>query len=146
MPRKVTNLIIVHCSATPASHTHVDAKEIDGWHRKKGWLKIGYHYVITRDAVVQKGREQEEIGAHAAGFNHESLGVCLVGGTAEDGKTPENNFNSQQMYALHALLLRLRQDYPHARIVGHGELDPKKACPSFSVKYWLTDKPELAVE
>src|SRR5690349_2767889 len=114
--RKATNYIVVHCSASPASAVHVDAKEIDRWHRKRGWLKIGYHYVITRDAVVQKGRDLDKAGAHVAGHNHESVGVCLVGGTKDDWKTPEDNFTPTQLFALLLVLQDLRSFYPKAKI------------------------------
>ena len=141
--RKFTNYIVVHCSASPASAVHVDAKEIDCWHRKKGWLKIGYHFVITRDAVLQKGRNLDEAGAHVAGRNHEAIGICLVGGTKDDWKTPEDNFTEEQSTTLRALLCELCDIYPQAKIVGHWELDPKKACPVFDIKGWLAARPYL---
>ena len=40
--RKKTDYIFIHCSATKPS-MDVDAKEIDRWHRARGFLKIGYH-------------------------------------------------------------------------------------------------------
>ncbi len=141
--RKATNYIVVHCSASPAADVHVDAKEIDRWHRKRGWLKIGYHYVITRDAMLQKGRDLNAAGAHVAGHNHESIGICLVGGVAKDRKTPEDNFTLDQMHVLYCLLCGLRLLYPEAKIIGHWELDSKKACPAFDIKGWLTLHPEL---
>ena len=141
--RKVTNYIVVHCSASPADATHVDVKEIDRWHRKRGWLMVGYHFVITRDGTLQKGRDLDKAGAHAAGHNHESIGVCLVGGTKADWKTPEDNFTDRQMAVLHSLLLELRKLHPGAAIVGHWELAPKKACPVFDIKQFLADHPDL---
>jgi N-acetyl-anhydromuramyl-L-alanine amidase AmpD len=103
---------------------------------------IGYHFVITRDATLQKGRELNAAGAHVAGHNHESIGVCLVGGISNDG-SPEDNFTKEQKDVLLAILRELREVYPKARIIGHYELEPKKACPSFNVQQWLKDKPEL---
>jgi N-acetyl-anhydromuramyl-L-alanine amidase AmpD len=140
--RKATNYIVVHCSATKAKQTNVDAKEIDRWHRQRGWLMIGYHFVVTRDATLQKGRDLNAAGAHVAGHNHESIGVCLVGGISNEG-APEDNFTKEQKDVLHALLREMRALYPKARIIGHYELEPKKACPSFDVQQWLKDKPEL---
>lgn len=141
--RKATNYIVVHCSASPASDVHVNAKEIDRWHRKKGWLKIGYHFVITREAVLEKGRDLGAAGAHVAGHNHESIGICLVGGLAEDRKTPQDNFTEDQYTTLRALLCELRDLYPRAKIIGHWELDPKKACPVFDIRGWLAARPYL---
>ncbi|MGL5917803.1 MAG: N-acetylmuramoyl-L-alanine amidase, partial [Cetobacterium sp.] len=117
--RKTTKYIIVHCSATSPSMAHVDAKEIDRWHRQRGWLKIGYHFVIRRDGFQQIGRDLNEIGAHAKGHNHHSIGICLVGGVKEDKVTPEDNFNESQRETLYRLLLKLRAAYPKAEIITH---------------------------
>ena len=137
--RKLTNLIVVHCSATRPSHD-VNAKEIDRWHRKRGWLKIGYHFVIKRDGTVETGRQLNEVGAHVAGFNSRSIGLCLIGGvTEEDGKTPEKNFTDIQWTALEVLLREMRGLFPEAKIVGHNELNSYKACPSFDVQEYLAD-------
>ena len=50
---------------------------------------------------------------------------------------PENNFTPAQFESLRTLLDKLKVDYPSAKIVGHRDLDPKKACPSFDVASWL---------
>lgn len=115
----------------------VQAKDIDRWHRQKGWLKIGYHFVITRDGTLQKGRDLDEVGAHVAGHNHNSIGICMVGGTAQDSKEPENNFTDAQWAVLGILLSEMQQLFPTAQVVGHYQLDPKKACPSFDVVDYL---------
>lgn len=133
--RKSTEYLVVHCSATPASHTQVDAKEIDRWHRAKGWLKIGYHYVITRDAILEKGRALDEVGAHVQGFNHNSVGICMVGGMTADMRATEDNFTDHQREVLHLILDDLMQLYPAAAVVGHWELDPKKACPVLNMDH-----------
>lgn len=138
--RKKTDLIVLHCSASrPSDDTQ--AKDIDRQHRKQGWLKIGYHFVITRDGVLQTGRSLDEVGAHVAGFNHRSIGICLSGGVKEsDGVTPENNFTPAQWTVLSVLLAELRESYPQAKVVGHYELNPKKACPSFDVSAYRAQK------
>lgn len=129
-------MIVVHCSATP-ENMDIGAKEIDQWHRQRGYLKIGYHYVIRRNGERETGRPEAEPGAHARGWNHRSIGVCLVGGTLFDKKTPDDNFTVDQWDELKALLLELRTRYPGADIVGHGDLPGvNKACPSFDVERW----------
>jgi N-acetylmuramoyl-L-alanine amidase len=142
--RKSTEYIVIHCSATPASHD-VDAKEIDRWHRAKGWLKIGYHFVIKRDGTVQKGRDLDAVGAHVAGFNHCSVGVCVVGGMDKDNKHPEDNFTLAQRQALHCLLTDLEALYPSAALVGHWELDPKKACPVLDMRVLRAERDHTRV-
>lgn len=144
--RQSTELIIVHCSATPAK-MDVDVKEIDRWHRAKGWLKVGYHFVIKRDGTVQKGRDLMEPGAHAKGYNHCSVGVCMVGGMDAANKQPEANFTEAQFTSLHLKLRELREQFPNARVIGHNEVEPAKACPSFSVQSWIDhNAPELRRE
>ena len=133
--RSRTDFIIVHCAATSPS-MDIGAKEIDRWHRQKGWLGIGYHFVIRRDGTVETGRPITQAGAHATNYNNKSVGVCLVGGVKEDKKTPEANFTPAQYVSLIELLKKLRKDYPDAKIIGHNEV-AQKACPSFDVQKWL---------
>ena len=141
------NLIVVHCSATPAN-VDVGAAEIRKWHQALGWRDIGYHYVIRRSGVVEPGRPEAEVGAHAAPHNTNSIGVCLVGGVGKNGKG-ENNFTPAQFAALRTKLDDLRSRYPKTRICGHRDLSPDlngdgvvepaewiKECPSFEVSTW----------
>jgi hypothetical protein len=53
--------IIVHHSDSNGG----DVETIRGWHKEKGYLDIGYHFVVLRDGVVQVGRPVEKVGAHA---------------------------------------------------------------------------------
>lgn len=132
------NLIVVHCSATRPSQD-IGAAEIDRWHRQgNGWSQIGYHYVVRRDGTIEPGRPLEKRGAHVAGHNANSIGICLVGGVAEDdAAVAEENFTPAQWDALSELLRTLVIAYPKAAIVGHNELDKGKACPSFDVQIAL---------
>lgn len=129
--------IVVHCAATPPS-ADIGRKEIDRWHRTRGFLCIGYHYVIRRDGTVEEGRPEEQIGAHAEGFNKDSIAICLVGGVAADCKTPEANFTPAQFASLKLRLSEFAKKYPQAEVLGHRDL-PRvaKACPSFDVREWL---------
>jgi N-acetylmuramoyl-L-alanine amidase len=127
--------IVVHCSASKPTQK-VDAAVIDRWHRQRGFRKIGYHYVINRDGVVELGRMLDEAGAHAYGFNDCSVGICLVGGINAAGKA-ENNFTPAQFEELKAKLEELLVKFPKAQIVGHRDLPGvKKDCPSFDVRTW----------
>lgn len=134
--RKDTNTIIIHCADTPPG-MDIGVKEIAEWHRRRGYLEIGYHYVIRRDGTIQTGRALDEIGAHALGHNKDSIGICLAGGRGQ-GKEAENNFTAEQFIQLKRLLAALRNAYPGInKIIGHNEVNPDKACPSFNVQEWL---------
>jgi len=133
MTRETTDTVIIHCSATPAD-MDIGVKEIDRWHRAKGWLEIGYHFVITRSGVVQEGRKISKPGAHAIGWNKRSIGICLVGGVNEEGE-PQDNFTIEQMELLEQLTYELLDKYPIRNVMGHNEV-ARKACPSFDVQEW----------
>lgn len=129
--RKI-NEIIVHCSAT-AEGKDFNAKDIDRWHKQRGFKKIGYHYVIKLDGTVEKGRGVEEIGAHCTNHNRNSIGICYIGGLAPDGKTPKDTRTEAQKDAMLKLLIQLIIEYPKATIHGHREF-ANKACPCFDVQ------------
>ena len=135
--RKETSLIVVHCAATRPS-MDVGVREIRQWHKQRGFFDIGYHFVIRRNGVIEDGRQQDQIGAPVEGHNSVSVGVCLVGGVPEGNPNGfEANFTEAQMVSLKALLGKLRKDYPNAAVVGHHDLNPGKACPSFNVAKWI---------
>ena len=138
MARKQTDYIIIHCAATRPS-MDTDAKEIDRWHRERGFLKIGYHYVIKRDGTIEDGRRMEEVGAHCKKYNWCSVGVCMVGGVKEDNiNEAENNFTDDQWTALSKLVQNLLDEYPDAKVIGHNEVS-SKFCPSFDVQEWINN-------
>ena len=76
--RRETRDIVVHCSATPPK-MDIGVREIRTWHIKRGFVDVGYHYVIRRDGSVETGRPHDTQGAHVRSFNKFSVGICLVG-------------------------------------------------------------------
>lgn len=124
--------IILHCTATPEGRT-VTVKDVDSWHRERGFNGIGYHYLIGLNGEVWKGRDEQVIGAHCTGQNSNSIGVCYVGGVAKDGKTAKDTRTDKQKESLIKIVNDLKAKYPGATIHGHYEF-ANKACPSFNVK------------
>jgi len=136
MSRKSTRFIAIHCSATPPS-LDVGVKEIDRWHKERGFLGVGYHRVVRRDGTCEQGRPDDQVGAHVEGFNSVSIGVCLVGGVDDKGK-PENNFTPEQFSALKTVIKELTRKYPGAIVQGHRDFPHvAKDCPSFDVTEWM---------
>lgn len=128
--------IAIHCSATPGDRD-VRIADIDRMHRMRGFLSVGYHYVIERDGKLQPGRKLTQRGAHVENFNHCSIGVCLIGGVDSKLK-PEANFTDAQLATLKALVGTLSKAYPRAVVQGHRDFpNVAKACPSFDVRTWL---------
>lgn len=125
------DMIIVHCTATPAGR-EVSVAEVDRWHRARGFRSIGYHYLVGLDGSVAVGRPEAQTGAHCAGHNARSIGVCYVGGLDSKGR-PADTRTAQQRSALRRLLTALRRRYPGAAIHGHREFTAK-ACPCFDAR------------
>jgi N-acetylmuramoyl-L-alanine amidase len=105
---------------------------IDAYHREhNGWRKIGYHRYIEEDGEVMLGRPDEEIGAHAGGFNEHSLGVCV------SGHGDFERFNSKQLSSLVRQLATWCRTYHllSTHCIGHRETDEhggpavSKTCP-----------------
>ena len=125
------SFIIVHCSAVRPGQRS-SAKDINGWHRDKGWNGIGYHYVVRRDGSMEPGRPIEEVGAHCVGHNSHSIGICYEGGLDEHGEEADTR-TPEQKRALRKLLEELHGRFPKALIVGHHDLNPGKKCPCYDV-------------
>lgn len=68
--------IIIHHTAGSGGES---VEDIHAYHQRQGWAGIGYHYFIDRNGTVYRGRPDWAIGAHAYGYNSDSLGVCLAG-------------------------------------------------------------------
>ena len=138
--------IVVHCTATPR-HMDVRRERIIEWHtlpkpHGNGWSRPGYHDLICRDGIIETLNSIKVRGIHAAGYNARSIAICLAGGS-EDGDDapgwqgePTYNFETVQIDSLSRALEFYERKFPQARVVGHRDLDPDKACPSFDVARW----------
>jgi len=147
---RTVNYLVVHCSAT-SPDKDIGYDEIDTMHKNRGFDKCGYHYIIRRDGTLEEGRDLGFRGAHAKGYNWQSIGICVVGGIDKDGKA-EDNFEVDQYVALHILLKYLQERYPNAKILGHRDLSPDlngdgeitrdeymKECPCFHAGTWFEE-------
>lgn len=147
--------IIIHCSATKNGQW-TTVEDIDAWHASRGFNRdvgliganqphlrhIGYHYIIYNNGAVVIGRGEREIGAHCAGHNAQSLGICLVG---------TDQYSIAQWASLSALVLGLQARIDTLRrVLGHRDTSPDvngdgkvdkheylKTCPGFAVARWL---------
>lgn len=137
--RKSTKLILVHCTATKP-HQDIGVREVRQWHKHdNGWLDVGYHFIIRRNGVIEDGRPVNVVGAHASGFNSDSVGVCLVGGIDSKGEA-DANFTIEQYQSLKVLLDTLKDKYPEAQVKGHRDVNNGKECPSFDIHSLLTNQ------
>ena len=130
--------IVVHCSDSEWG----DAAEIRRWHLERGFSDIGYHFVVLNgfrehadwvkkardfktDGLRELGRPLYLPGAHVAGHNATTVGVCLIGTT---------NFTGTQLQTLQRLVFDLRARYGDLEVKGHCEYDSAisqgKTCPN----------------
>lgn len=134
--RKITDAIVIHCSATPEGRDH-GVDDIKAWHKARGFEDVGYHYVVRLDGSVEVGRGEGFVGAHCveSGMNRRSIGVCYVGGMDKAMKAPKDTRTAAQRRSLAELVKRLQGKYriPDSRVFGHRDF-AKKACPSFDVR------------
>ena len=127
------NYIVIHCAATKPS-MDVPIERVRKWHLDRGWSDIGYHYYITRDGKIHKGRDLNIVGAHVRGYNKNSIGICYEGGINEKGD-PEDNRTDEQKKALLKVVKVLKFVFNNAIVQGHRDFpNVKKACPSFDAK------------
>lgn len=133
--------VVIHCSASPPS-MDIGVSEIDGWHRARGFRKIGYHHVIRLDGSLEGGRREDQNGAHCkhGRMNSRALGVCYVGGVNEKNE-PADTRTEDQKVAMFGLLKGILERNPRIKgILGHRDVPGvAKACPSFDVAAWLVE-------
>lgn len=151
--------IFIHCSATPNGKP-VSVETIDAWHQSRGFKRnptmvrtynphlphIGYHRFIATDGACYTGRSLPEVGAHVAGHNARSIGICMAGGLEKVGK-----FSEEQWRTLRNEVAKLCKDFPTIKFIkGHRDASPDldgdgvveahewlKTCPGFDVAAWV---------
>lgn len=133
---QVLDTIIIHHSALPVSDGPL---EVQRFHmEEKGFADIAYHYLIDPQGSIYAGRALNVRGAHTAGHNYGSVGVCLTGNFEEITPSPE------QVGSLTALVQNLVASYPRIQhLAGHRDCNPETLCPGKNLYAGL---PALAQE
>ena len=137
-------MVTLHCTDT-SDEIDFTADNIRQWHIKKNkWRDIGYHYVIRKDGMIEKGREDHVQGAHVRSHNKENLGIVWVG---------RYHFNEAQRYALLYLYhyLRIKYGVHSGDWFGHYEFDTAngKTCPNLEmddIRAWLEGTSDLLLK
>lgn len=130
--RSIDNIehITIHHSASPANQ---DAFNFARYHvNSRGWPRIGYHYVIKENGLIQKTNEHNALSWHNGYNNGKAIGICLSGNFEEKQPT------KAQTDSLYFLINKLKMEIPGIKYLnGHKEYIPgKTACPG---KYFDLD-------
>ena len=124
---------MLHCTDTRPNQDFTFEKLAASHRAKKFGNYPGYHLYVRRDGSLFYCRPVEKIGCHVKGYNRFSIGICYEGGhSCSPEYKYEDNRTAEQMVVLDEIFALLHEVYPEARIVGHSELDPRKACPCLS--------------
>lgn len=138
------NRIVVHCTATRCDVPYTTEMMLRD-HKARGFATYGYHYYVRRDGKVLPLRPVAMPGAHARGYNTNSIGVCYEGGLDETGKAADTRTDAQKK-SLVALIGMLCAKFQIEHLDGHRDLSPDrngnglvepdewvKLCPCFDV-------------
>lgn len=96
-------------------------EDVHAWHLYNGWAGIGYHFYVRKDGTVYRGRPENWVGAHTAGYNS-MIGICA------EGNFEEEQMPAAQKNAIVELLRHLQRKYGEHKIYGHRDLDAT-GCP-----------------
>jgi N-acetylmuramoyl-L-alanine amidase len=122
-------LVVVHHSAN--ANPAWGVRECHDCHiSENGWNGIGYNYFIEQSGRVFCGRsdaDRDYVGAHVAGINSRSLGVCLDGDYSLQIPTVAN----VEVLARVVAMLLLRHRLTASAIRYHNEL-AEKDCPGMN--------------
>jgi N-acetyl-anhydromuramyl-L-alanine amidase AmpD len=129
---KLINKIILHCSDTDLAEFD-NIESIRKWHLEKKWSDIGYHFFIDKKGKIFDGRPIQRAGAHCAGQNLKSIGICVSG---------RKTFYDTQFRALRFLVQNLMDTYKikKSEIYPHCYYNQNKTCPNFPIDIiWAND-------
>lgn len=128
--------IVLHYSATYPDQDY-GVEDIRKMHLARGWKDVGYHYIIRRNGRIEPGRPESVVGAHVAGHNTGSIGICCIGGIerATGPNVGVDNRTDAQKAATVRLVSDLLSRHPGAEVVGHRDLAATQ-CPGFDVRSW----------
>lgn len=110
--RSTVNLIVLH----HAEASSCTAQQIHAWHIARQWSGIGYHFFINKKGEIFRGRPENVIGAHAKGYNSNSIGICF------EGAYNKQVMPEEQIKAGQELISYLKKKYNISSIKKHSDL------------------------
>lgn len=103
---KPDKILLHHAEASKCT-----VQDVNRWHKNNGWSGIGYHYFVSKDGKIYKGRPDNAQGAHCPGQNNTSIGICAEGSYMKE-QMPE-----AQKVSIAELIKYLKDKYPAIKSV-----------------------------
>lgn len=91
------------------------------------WDVGGYHWVIEQNGDATRLYNDNVATYGVSNYNGNSIHLNWIGGATG------YNMTQNQAYTLKRLILKYTAAYPEAKVIGHNQVDSKKACPWFYV-------------
>nr|CAD7445072.1 unnamed protein product [Timema bartmani] len=119
------------CSAIVRSYQnyHIDTK---------GWNDIGYSFVIGEDGHVYEGRGWDFIGAHAPGYNTQSIGICVIGDFSDRLPNEEALTTLSELISCGVDIGKIGEGY---HVIGHRQARDT-LCPGDTLYKWVEALPQ----
>nr|BAF03520.1 peptidoglycan recognition protein B [Samia ricini] len=90
-----------------------------------GWSDIGYNFAVGGEGSVYEGRGWTTVGAHAVGFNTNSIGIVLIGDWISNLPPARQLQTTKDLIAAGVKLGYIRPDY---LLIGHRQASATE-CP-----------------
>lgn len=131
-PRSLTTHIIIHHAA--AEKATPDG--IHAYHLSKGWAGIAYHYLVTKEGTIFRGRPENVRGAHTINWNYCSIGICF------EGNFENEQMETAQFEAGRDLINDIITRYPSIVVSKHKDFS-QTACPGKNFPFTEMIKKEV---
>lgn len=112
-----THLILHHAAAQDAT-----AEGIHTYHLSLGWAGIAYHYFVTKQGQIFRGRPENMRGGHTTNWNYCAIGICF------EGNFELEEMSKAQINAGRQLVADIVSRYPSIVVGKHSAYGPT-ACP-----------------
>lgn len=142
---RVAKFLVIHCIYTDPLYPWTPVRLKNFFTKELKWNRYGYNYYITQDGEIHEITpinddiyvDFDELTYGVAGYNSQIWGISLEGGgELVNGKMRiKENFTQEQILSLVYLTQKIKKFHPSVEIIGHNELNPKKACPVLDITF-----------
>ena len=131
---RVSKVVVHHTTGSYRDASTVRA--IQRFHQvDRNWADIGYNFLVAPDGTIYEGRGWLVQGAHARGYNSESIGIAYIG----DGRLPVPD---EAFKSISYLIDKALEKFGDVEVVGHNGVG-STICPGPVIDAWL-QKPREA--